>query len=409
VSGKVYDPALRNPLYDVAVYIPGTKPSAFSQGASCYQCSDLYTGNPISSALTAADGTFQLTNVPDGTNIPIVVQVGKWRMQTTLPNVSKCLDNPVPDKTLHLPTTHDEGDIPNIAVSTGGADSLECLFQRIGVDPTEYVGGPGGSGRIHVYYGDGGANTTPPAPNAWSSPGLWDSDADLMAFDMILLSCEGHETTNMQQQNLLDYANAGGRVFASHYHYAWFNTGPFAQYNLAHWTTGSQSTNTISALIETTYLGGAFPKGVAMHDWLKNVGALTNDMLTIEESRHNADVRTANEPPSVPWIVADQTNATQYFSFDTPVTSAASSDAGGGACGRVVYSDLHVGGASGDYGQKPGGSGQIPSGQVTPAGCANNPLSPQEKALEFMIFDLSSCLTSVSSQPVPPPTGTGPR
>jgi hypothetical protein len=91
--------------------------------------------------------------------------------------------------------------------------------------------------------------------------------------------------------------------------------------------------------------------------------------------------------------------ATEYLSFNTPV-DAGLDDAGAPAyCGRVVYSDLHVGAASGDYdGQGAGG--------IVPTGCANNPLSPQEKALEFMLFDLSSCVTpdtGTAQQPVPGP------
>jgi hypothetical protein len=42
---------------------------------------------------------------------------------------------------------------------------------------------------------------------------------------------------------------------------------------------------------------------------------------------------------------------------------------------------------------------------IVPSGCANRALTPQEKALEFMLFDLTSCLVPVSNTPpqaIPP-------
>jgi hypothetical protein len=398
VSGTVYDPAGKNPLYDVAVYVPKSKPSALASGASCDSCSALYTGEPVAAALTDTAGRFTMQNVPDGSNIPLVIQIGKWRRQMTIPSVLPCKDNPLPDKSLTLPKNRGEGDLPNIAISTGGADQLECLLRRVGVDATEYVPGAPGPGRIHIFRGadnfhgahkKGSPDTMPPSPT--SPMGLWATNADIMQFDIVLLSCEGAETVGMNQQVLFDYAAAGGRVFASHFHYSWFNTGPFGTANLATWTPGVNAIGDITADVLTTLPNGQpFPKGTAMKQWLGNVGALTAGLLPIVQAKHNSDVSVANTP-STPWIVpvpSDVPGETQYFSFDTPLQAPSDHK-----CGRVVFSDLHVTGAGNDY---PTGS------PITPGGCELADLSPQEKALEFMLFDLSACLTPVSLPPMAP-------
>jgi hypothetical protein len=391
ISGKIYDPAGKNPLYNVAVYVPNAPVAALPSGASCASCESQYTGSPLVAALTDASGSFTIKNAPVGADIPLVIQIGKWRKQVKIANVAACVDNPQPDKSLTLPKNHNVGDIPQIAIATGGADSLECLLRRVGLDASEY--GPDDTypgAHIHIFKGSGGANTSPAAKTA--STALWNSSANLMKYDIVLLSCEGSETTSMNQQALFDYANAGGRVFGSHFHYAWFNKGPFGALNLAKWTTGTQDMGSIKANIVTTLFSGApFPKGVALQQWLGNVGALSGGKLAITDSKHNADVSATNTN-SQPWITADSSasspNATEYFSFNTPVGSAADK-----VCGRVVYSDLHVGAASNDY----------PSlNMVVPTNCGTGDLSPQEKALEFMLFDLSACVVPDDTQPVPP-------
>jgi hypothetical protein len=396
ITGKVYDPAGKNPLYNVAVYVPNETPGSLTLGASCAQCDTLYTGKPVVTSLSDAGGNFKIENAPDGDNIPLVVQIGKWRKQTTVPHVAQCTETKVSDK-LTLPRNHKEGDIPSIAISTGAADTLECLLRRIGVDASEYTPGATGDGRVHIFQGSkgmgnrGGAgdapNTSPAAP--MSPSGLWPTTAELMKYDIVLLSCEGQETSNMQQAALHDYADKGGRVFASHFHYAWFNSGPYASENLATWTPGSNSMGNIGGTIVTT-----FPKGMALQQWLTNTNALVNGELPIQEARHNADVASANFV-SQPWILADDAamppKATQYFSFNTPTTAAQTPD-DPGYCGRVVFSDLHVGAASHDDASMP-----------VPTGCSNVDLSPQEKALEFMLFDLSACVIPDNRPPLPPP------
>jgi hypothetical protein len=192
----------------------------------------------------------------------------------------------------------------------------------------------------------------------------------------------------MNQQALHDYASMGGRVFASHFHYSWFNTGPYGMENLATWSTGSNDLGDISGTIVTT-----FPKGMALQQWLMMNNALVGGKLPIQEARHNADVGAMNVA-SQPWILADSSSmapgATQYFSFNTPTDTMVGPD-GKDYCGRVVYSDLHVGAASNDMPNMP-----------VPSSCSNVDLSPQEKALEFMLFDLSACVIPDDRVPEPP-------
>ena len=81
-----------------------------------------------------------------------------------------------------------------------------------------------------------------------------------------------------------------------------------------------------------------------------------------------------------------------YFSFDTPVNAAPAADGGAPAyCGRAVFSDLHV-----------SGNPETTDAPPPPSGCDTGALSPQEKALEFMLFDLSSCVIPDSQTPSGP-------
>ena len=258
----------------------------------------------------------------------------------------------------------------------------------------------------------------PGAPE--SDTNLWDTQAHLMPYDILLLSCEGAETYNAVPASLEAYLNAGGRAFASHFHYAWFS-GPIASTqsysaptdwgtNLAAWTAdqGTEANGPIGGVIDQTLNGGTgtFSKGQTLAKWLGIVNALGQDgvpaaELSIYQPRYNAIVSAADKP-SQPWITSDTAsgspNQTMYFSFDTPVNAPVPADGGAAQyCGRAVFSDLHVAGNPTTNDTSP-----------PPGGCDNTDLSPQEKALEFMLFDLSSCVipdtaTVPTSGGLPPP------
>jgi hypothetical protein len=432
VTGTVYDPAGKNPIYNVAVYVPATPlqplPAGVPMGADACSCGALFQSGALSSTSSGVDGTFTLTDVPVGANVPLVIQVGKWRRQFSVP-VTACTANALPDRSIALPSTvAGPGDnLPDIAVSTGGSDSLECLMRRIGLPVTEYVAGSGTGGHVHIFSGGrppmmggpgggpggGGGGPNPGLAENPSMPGapasdtsLWSTQAQLMPYDIVLLSCEGGETYNANPPALEAYLNAGGRAFGSHFQYAWFG-GPIASSqayaapkdwgaNLATWSIDNSMTlGPIGGTIDTTLNGSTmpFPKGVALGQWLGIVGALGQNGvpaadLSIYQPRNNASV-TAAQVASQAWISSG--SQTLYFSFDTPVNAPPDADGGPpNYCGRAVFSDLHVAG-------DPSTRDTVPP----PGGCRNADLSPQEKALEFMLFDLSACV--VPDTVAPPP------
>ena len=91
ISGTVFAPNGTLPLYNVIVYVPNAPLDPIPSGATCDACGAQVSGSPIVTTLTNAEGKFVLENVPVGTNIPLVMQIGKWRRQITIPNITACV------------------------------------------------------------------------------------------------------------------------------------------------------------------------------------------------------------------------------------------------------------------------------------------------------------------------------
>ena len=394
VTGTVYDPAGKNPLYNVVVYVPNEPLSSIADGATCEQCGQL-SGAPLVTTLTDTTGRFVLENVPVGADIPLVIQVGKWRRELTLPSVAECVENPVADTNLtRLPRNKAEGHIPKIALSTGGADPLECLLRKVGIDDAEFTL-PSGDGRVNLYadhdLGDvnlvgtsqyaGSLNGGAQFPNSKS---LWETTASLMGYDVVLLACELGQNLETKSpaafEAIRNYADGGGRLFLSHWHNVWLHDGAAPWPDVATWDFQTDPPSPYTALVDQS-----FPKGEAMAEWLVEVGASTVlGELPISGPQHT--VAGVDGALARRWIYGPSSDgdSVKYFSMNTP--AGAADDA---LCGRIVVSDIHV--SSGDQVAVP-----------FPEGCVTEDLSPQERALEFMLFDLSSCIQPDDEPPVPP-------
>jgi hypothetical protein len=414
LSGTVFDPSGTLPLYNVMVYVPNAELKPFTSGATCDRC-ELSMAAPVASAITDTEGRFVLNDVPVGADIPVVIEIGKWRRQLRVP-VTACTDTALtdPDQT-RLPRNQTEGDIPLIAIATGGLDSMECLPRRLGIDDSEFTTA-GGTGRIHLFSGSdlqgGGFGGGPPGQqDAGAQQGfvatkaftdtlnggasftqatdLWGTVDALSKYDIVILSCEGdpleEEKPPSARQALYDYASAGGRVFASHWHRVWFSDGPDPLPDIGEWNDRDDPEDPAVAEINTS-----FPKGQALAQWLVNVGASdTLGTMEIREPRDN--VQSVDETYATRWMTIENTQypqapeAVEYLSFNAPLTVPDDQ-----RCGRVVYTDLHVSSTGND----------VP-GDPFPSGCEERELSSQEKAVAFMLFDLSACLIPDDEEPKP--------
>jgi hypothetical protein len=401
IRGKVFDPAGRVPLYNVLVYVPNAPLDPISTGPSCDRCDTPISGKPIASALTDTQGAFLLDNVPVGSDIPLVIQVGKWRREIKVPRTQACGETVLEDPNLmRLPRNRDEGNIPKIALTTGGADNLECLLRKIGISDSEFTP-ESGAGRVNFFAGlpdpvpnpifpfpqtaatkayaptlNGGASFTP-------AKTFWDDAAAFDRYDVVILSCEGAQYPESKglpaREALVAYSNKGGRIFASHWHNYWLQSGPAPWPQVATFGMGTQPNNFVGQVDRS------FPKGNALADWLMNVGATTMPgLLPIQEAKRTV---TAIDPMlATAWIRSPMGGlpGVQYFTFNTPAGMPADKQ-----CGRVVFTDIHV--SAGDN-----------TGMPFPNACTSGELTPQEKALEFILFDLSSCVQPDALPPVIP-------
>jgi hypothetical protein len=382
-------------LPNALVYVPGAALTDFTPSVACETCADV-AGSPVTSAKSLQDGTFRLDNVPAGSNVPLVIQIGRWRRYVEIPTVQPCVNNPLTDPNMtRLPRTEGEtsiwDNIPQIAMVTGSADPMECVLRKIGIADAEFTtptgtvsnSSPARSGRVHLYVNNGASLSGSPTVDT-----LMQNPAALGNYDAIIVACDGmgpgsgggYTPTSTEQMNLINYTNSGGRLLATHYSYAWlYNDQPFE--GTATWSPETGQYPSVEGVVNQT-----FTDGLNFAKWLVTVGASTSiGNIALANARN--DFTNINGSEAQLWMTAVASGNTVfplYYAFNTPIGLPADQQ-----CGRVLFSDFHTATTSGTS------SGTFPSE------CDSSPLSSQEKALEFMLFDLTNCVHPYAPQGEP--------
>ena len=387
VSGTVYAPNGTMPLYNVIVYVPNDTVAPFTKGVSCDKCGSLASGSPIVTALTDSKGNFNLQKVPVGTNIPLVIQLGKWRRQIVIPEVKKCETTKLTDKNqTRLPKKQSEGDMPRIAVTTGGCDQLSCMLPKVGIDPSEF-GVKGSSAAVH-FYSAGGAGGPPGMTDAKT---LWSDLTNLKNYDLAVFSCECYEAPTTKDatsfKTVTDYLSQGGRIFTTDFQYTWYKFSPDPALQGIGVIPGGAPSGDNPVKLDTS-----FPKGKALADWMKNIEPSINYGDVKCDYVFN-NLKSTDKTKTQTWASSDSTTFSgeagpgihpRFVTVNTPVGKPVEAQ-----CGKAVHLDAHI-----------NQTDRVDASY--PAAC-KSPINPGEEAFAFFFFDLSSCIQKEGEAPKPPP------
>jgi hypothetical protein len=395
----VFAPNGTLPLYNVLVFVPNEPLQPIAQGLTCDRCGGAPPGKPVAATLTDSHGHFVLADVPVGRNIPLVMQTGKWRRQIQIPNVVACKENELtdPDQT-RLPAKRSEGDMPRIALATGGCDNLVCLFPKLGIDPSE-IGIAGDDKAVTFYHGSPAIRDSvdrmrydPHVQQMTEAQTLWGNLDELKKYDIAMFSCECEEDAKNKDaasyKAVTDYLNAGGRVFGTDFQYVWYKNTPDPALRGVTTVRGGANSAGNPVTLDTS-----FPKGKALSEWLTFTQA-TKTPGEVSCSLVFDNFTGVTTPAAQVWGTSgmDPSNPTdsspgahpRFFTVNTPVGKPAEQQ-----CGKAVHLDAHV-------------TTVIPLFfRVFPDDCGSGFMAG-EQTLAFMFFDLGSCIQDDSKPPPPP-------
>jgi len=337
-TGTVYSPrgpASGDPIPNILVFVEDPNnpaPTSFGKGISvpnggCSVQPSLVPVTVLGNAITKPDGTFSF-NVAGLLPNPVrlFIQAGKWRAVQAIP-LNNIVVGGSNTYTLSMPSVAVAGvsDLPNIAVVTGSADDVECIFPQIGISTNE-VSDPTGTGHINFFSGNGASGEIISASGTPTETQLVNPSASsaipLTNYDLVIFGCQGpngrtEADASTYPENVVAYANSGGRVFATHWEYSWIQNAtewsPLASFS----SSTSTSSVTTTGQLSTSYSGEPI-----LAAWMNYIGALDISPANLEftlTSVFYENVLAVN-PPAQTWVtLPNYSNSPNQFSFDTPL------------------------------------------------------------------------------------------
>ena len=383
ITGKVTAPNQTDPVPGAAVYIPSNVPEDFPLEVRCEVCKTPgQTTNRWWTTTSAFNGSFTLTDVCPG-SYWLVMQNGRFRraVKITVPTGGnmqiKAGESRLPRKNKEF-TIHDA--VPRIAVATGDYDKMECVLLKMGLDSSAY----------DLYEG---AKLLKNKQLNKTFADLVKTYSALKAYNIIFINCtdntfESQLKNSLVQQNLKKYIEAGGRLYVTDWSYDWLEQMPdLAPYidfepGLSDSTPEAQNKG---ALGKGDIKVLADIKDPALAKWLGQFsGAIQNGKSQISHfltqwvimHKVSKDVKT--------WVNGVIQSISGSINGSRPLTVTFNYK----NCGKVLFSSYHTEGRDEELKAYPAPAKPFPNY------CAGK-ISPQDRILEYLIFDIANCVTPV--------------
>jgi hypothetical protein len=367
LNGTVLAPEGTIPISGALVYLTKSTPAAIPDGLYCDKCVKLDYSTPYT--LSGADGGFHLGAYQTG-SYQLVVQKGQFRRVRPIEVTTGDVAVPLESSTLPKANDPTNGDtIPRMAIVEEVWDSIDISLSRLGLGtaaPTGFLGELQVDRATAPYdYYDG-------APG---SKGTYDSIlknwSTLSQYNIVFLPCAWSNGTDCDtsspaqdpvvQKNLQDFVAQGGKLYVTDYSYE------FVRQVFPGWVTWRNETSTLgSACLTSSWDGAASSPDADLTAWLATQGITAFDVKESWTAIDSVHAGNTTDPDGKPitvtpkvWVEAN----TQWGKLPATVSFEQQ-------CGRVLFSTYHTE--------------------------ASNALLPQERALLYILLEVSVCVSPAS-------------